>query len=251
MGDPEHAADEVSHRVDHQAIHVDGRHAVAGTGQIETGGFGVPLRRAVSRGVEGGHDPSPPDAHVRHPELHRAGRMAKGHDGAKDGRRDDRLLPRSPAAMDSRREVRLQQFRLLPARCGHRKSDRKKIRGRGAGADLCSAGNGRQRLRLVRHGYSTPRVRLLRPAAERPERGATRYAAAIRRRLAVLHDRGPAEVGPGALHRPVDSGGGETDDVDAGQGELRVRMVDRHRRRPRHSAIAALRTPAGSTASRA
>ena len=32
-----------------------------------------------------------------------------------------------PAAMDSRREVRLQQFRLLPARCGHRESDRKEI----------------------------------------------------------------------------------------------------------------------------
>ena len=97
------------------------------------------LRRAVSRGVEGGDDPSPADAYVRHPELHRAGRMAKGHDGAKDGRRDDRLLPRPAAAVDAGREVRLQQLRLLPARRGHRKGDRQEIRGRGAGADLHAA----------------------------------------------------------------------------------------------------------------
>ena len=45
-------------------------HAAARAGESQARGFGVPLRRAVSRGaLEARDDPSPADAHVRHPDA--------------------------------------------------------------------------------------------------------------------------------------------------------------------------------------
>ena len=73
---------------------------------------------------------------------------------------------------------------------------------------------------LLRHraaGYT-------RRGDERRQREVPRHAAAVCGRFALLHCRGPAEVGPGALHGPRAARIRARGDVHAIQGQLRVRL---------------------------
>ena len=186
------------------------------------------LRRTLPRRVEAGHHPSPPDAYLRHPELYRAGGMAQGHDGAEDSRRDDRTS--SAICRCSGRPERSTPT-TTPATFFSARSSKKR---RARSMRKCVREQIFTPLGMADSGYDWSATIIPRRASgyagrppARSQRRAARHAATVCRRLAVLHDRGPAEVGPGALHRPPASGRGETDDVDAVHEELRVRLDDR------------------------
>ena len=55
--------------------------------------------------LEGRHHPSSADPHVRHPDLHRHPRLARGQYDAEDDGSDHRVLPRFAAAVDAGRQV--------------------------------------------------------------------------------------------------------------------------------------------------
>ena len=212
----------------HETVHVHGGDAAARAGEGQAGRLRLRLPQPLSRHLEVGHDPSPPDAHIGDPEYTGLAEWRKVHGGAKTvdemiGFFRDLPLQWVPGEKFAYNNSGYFLLGAVIEKITGKKYEqvlREQI--------FAPLGNDRQRLRLVRHDYPAPRVRLLgaRPPTVR-NTAPLDMQQPYRRRLPVLDHRGPAQVGPGALHRPAAAGGGETDDVDAVQGELRVRLVDR------------------------
>ena len=118
-------------------------------------------------------------------------------------------VPRPAAGVRAGREIQVQQLRLLPARRDHREGHGQEIRRRRCADEIFTP------LGMTDTGYDWTDAVL-------PRRASGYISAAARlvnakpldmqqpycRRLALLHGRGPAEVGSGALHRPCAAGGG-------------------------------------------